>query len=134
MCAKNLQGAAVLLVEELVGQTQNFPALLSPQRYFNRLQSYATASMYRAMRRYLSADGDATVDDDDVTVDNGDVMVDDDNVTVDIGDVKIDTIRLPSAKPIMRGPRYHAHTRSCGHVCAEMIQKIENRLGEALKL
>ena len=27
-----------------------------------------------AMRRYLSADGDVTVDDDDVTVDVGDVM------------------------------------------------------------
>ena len=26
-----------------------------------------------AMRRYLSADGDVTVDDDDVTVDDGDV-------------------------------------------------------------
>ena len=33
-----------------------------------------------AMRRYLSADGDVTVDDDDV-------MVDDDDVTVDVGDV-----------------------------------------------
>jgi len=52
------------------------------------------------MRRYLSADGD---------------------VTVDVGDVKIDT----STKPIVRGPRYHAHTHSCGHVCAEKIQKIE---------
>jgi len=37
------------------------------------------------------------------------------------GDVKIDT----STKPIVRGPRYHAHTHSCGHVCAEKIQKIE---------
>ena len=52
-----------------------------------------------AMRRYLSADGDATVDDDDVTVHVGDV-------TVDVGDVKIDT----SAKPIVRGPGYHVHT------------------------
>ena len=64
-----------------------------------------------AMRRYLSADGDVTVDDDDVTV--------------DVGDVKIDTRRLPSAKPIVCGPGYHAHTHSCGHVCAEKIQKIE---------
>ena len=35
------------------------------------------------MRRYLSADGDVTVDDDDVTVDDGDVTVDDDDVMVD---------------------------------------------------
>ena len=35
-----------------------------------------------AMRRYLSADGDVTVDDDDVTVDEGDVTVDDDDVTL----------------------------------------------------
>ena len=54
------------------------------------------------MRRYLSADGDVTVDDDDVTV--------------DVGDVKIDTIRLPSAKPIVCSPGYHAHIPSCGHV------------------
>jgi len=53
------------------------------------------------MRRYLSADGDVTVDDD---------------VTVDVGDVKIDTIWLPSTKPIVRGPGYHAHIHSCGHV------------------
>ena len=33
-----------------------------------------------AMRRYLSADGDVTIDDDDVTVD-------DDDVTVDVSDV-----------------------------------------------
>ena len=32
------------------------------------------------MRRYLSADGDVTIDDDDVTVD-------DDDVTVDVSDV-----------------------------------------------
>ena len=67
-------------------------------------------------------------------VDDGDVTVDDNDVTVDIGDVKIDTIRLPSAKPIVHGPGYHTHTHWCGHVCAEKIQKIENRLGEALKL
>jgi len=42
------------------------------------------------MRRYLSADGDVTVDDGDVTVDDGDVTVDDDNVTVDEGDVTVD--------------------------------------------
>ena len=71
------------------------------------------------MRRYLSADCDVMVDDGDVTVDDGDVTVGDDDVTVDIGDVKIDT----SAKPIVRGPGYHAHTRC--HVCAEKIQKIE---------
>ena len=70
-------------------------------------------------------DDNVTVDDGDVTVDHGDVTVDDDDVTVDVGDVKIDTIRLPSAKPIMRGTGYHANTRSCGHVCAEKIQKIE---------
>ena len=70
------------------------------------------------MRRYLSAEGDVTVDDDGVTVDDG-------GVTVDVGGVKLDTIRLPSTKPIMRGPGYHAHARSCGHVCAEKIQKIE---------
>ena len=35
-----------------------------------------------AMRRYLSADGHVTVDDDDVTVDEGDVTVDDDDVTL----------------------------------------------------
>jgi len=77
------------------------------------------------MRRYLSADGDVMVDDGDVTVDDGDVTVDDDNVTVDegnvtvddddatvdVGVVRIDTIRLPSAKPIVRGPGYHAHMR-----------------------
>ena len=40
-----------------------------------------------AMRRYLSADGDVTVDDDDVTVDVGDVTVDDDDVMVDVSDV-----------------------------------------------
>ena len=68
------------------------------------------------MRRYLSADGDVTVDDSDVTVDD---------VTVDVGDAKIDTRRLPSAKPNVRGPGYHAHTLSCGHVCAEKIQKTE---------
>ena len=34
------------------------------------------------MRRYLSADGDVTVDDDDVTVDDDDVTVDDGDVTV----------------------------------------------------
>jgi len=34
------------------------------------------------MRRYLSADGDVTVDDDDVTVDGGDVTVDNDDVNV----------------------------------------------------
>jgi len=62
------------------------------------------------MRRYLSADGDVTVDDDDVTVDDDDVMV-------VVGDVKIDT----SAKPIVRGPGYHTHTRC--RVCAEKIGK-----------
>jgi len=77
------------------------------------------------MRRYLSADGDVTVDDGDVTVDDGDVTVDEGDATVDVGDVKADTIRLPSAKPIVRGPGYHAHTRSCGRVCEEKIQKIE---------
>ena len=35
-----------------------------------------------AMRRYLSADGYVTVDDDDVTVDEGDVTVDDDDGTL----------------------------------------------------
>ena len=42
------------------------------------------------MRRYLSADGDVTVDDDDVTVDDGDVTVDDGDVTVDDNDVTVD--------------------------------------------
>jgi len=74
-----------------------------------------------AMRQYLSADGDVTVDNDDVTVDDDDVTVDDgdvtvDDVMVDVGDVKTDTRRLPSAKPIVCSPGYHAHTRSCGHV------------------
>jgi len=62
-----------------------------------------------------------TVDDGDVTVDDGDVTVDDGDVTVDDGDVKIDT----SAKPIVRSPGFHAHTRSCGQVRTEKIQKIE---------
>ena len=35
------------------------------------------------------------------------MTIDDDDVTVDVGDVKIDA----SAKPIVRGPGYHAHTR-----------------------
>ena len=42
-----------------------------------------------AMRRYLSAVCDVTVDDDDVTVDDDDVTVDDDDVTVDDGDVTV---------------------------------------------
>ena len=40
-----------------------------------------------AMRRYLSADGDVTVDGDDATVDDDDVTVDDGDMTVDDGDV-----------------------------------------------
>jgi len=69
------------------------------------------------MRRYLSADGDVTVDDDDVTV--------------DVGDVKLDTIRLPSTKPIMRGPGYHVHVATC---VQRRSRSLRNRLGEALKL
>jgi len=38
-----------------------------------------------AMRRYLSADGDVTVDDGDVMVDDDDVTVDDDDVMVNVG-------------------------------------------------
>ena len=49
------------------------------------------------------------------------MTIDDDDITVEVGVVKIDA----SAKPIVRGPGYHAHKRSCGHVCAEKIQKIE---------
>ena len=41
------------------------------------------------MRRYLSADGDVTVDDDDVTVDDDDVTVDDGDVTVDDDDLTV---------------------------------------------
>jgi len=48
----------------------------------------------RAMRRYLSVDGDVMVDDDDVTVDDGDVTVDDDDVTVDDDDVTVDVGNL----------------------------------------
>jgi len=48
-------------------------------------RNYGALSFYggpggHAMRRYLSADCDVTVDDDDVTVS-------DDDVTVDVGDV-----------------------------------------------
>jgi len=56
------------------------------------------------MRRYLSADGDVTVDDDDVTVDDGDVTVDDDDVTVDDDDV---TVVYKT-----RAPGHHAHKLS----------------------
>ena len=41
------------------------------------------------MRRYLSADGYVTVDDDDVTVDDDDVTVDEGDVTVDDDEVTL---------------------------------------------
>ena len=56
------------------------------------------------MRRYLSADCDVMVDDDDVTVDDGDMMVDDDDVTVDDGDM---TVVYKT-----RAPGHHAHKLS----------------------
>ena len=62
--------------------------------YYNTKLRWPWRSRYAAIskRRWRC-------DDDDVTVDDG-------NATVDVGDVKIDT----SAKPIVRGPGYHAHT------------------------
>jgi len=58
------------------------------------------------MRRYLSADGDVTVDDGDITVDDGDVTVDDDDVTVDDDDVTV------VYKIKTRAPGHHAHKLS----------------------
>ena len=56
------------------------------------------------MRRYLSADGDVTIDDDDVAVNDDDVTVDDGDVTVDDDDVTVSEDQL---SPRTRCPPGH---------------------------
>ena len=81
------------------------------------------------MRRYLSADGHVTVDDDDVTVDEGDVTVDDDEVTLRCENrhytaSKRETNRArpaPDTTPINVHVATYAQRRS---------RRLRNRLGE----